>query len=249
MKITSGGWNDMSKLIYIADDEINIRNLIQSFLVKEGYRVESFENGDMLFSAHLQNPCDLVILDVVMPGSSGFVVCMKLREISNVPIIMLTARDTDEDYISGMSLGSDDYFTKPFSPVKLVIRVKAMFRRIEMNETNKTNMSESQCEEIISYGDISMYADKLQIFCNDTNLNVTNKEFALLEYLLNNQDKAVSRDELLSDIWGYESIVETRVTDDTVKRIRRKLSSANSQVSIDTVWGHGFRIAIKDVEQ
>lgn len=237
----------MSKLIYIADDEENVRVLIQGFLKKEGYVVEAFENGDILFETFLAKSCDLAILDVTMPGSSGFVICAKLRAISSVPIIMLTARDTDEDYISGITLGSDDYFTKPFSPVKLTMRVKAMFRRIEIEAKSKASNTDEDEKESISYGDITIYSDKLTAYCNKVMLNLTNKEFSLIEYLIKNSDKAVSREELLIQVWGYDIIVETRVTDDTVKRIRRKLSAANSRVSIDTVWGHGFRIAEKEV--
>jgi DNA-binding response OmpR family regulator len=230
----------MSKLIYIAEDEKNIRRLIQSFLEKEGYKVKAFENGDQLYEAFLNQSCDLMILDIMMPGSSGLIICTKIRAISNVPIIMLTARDTDEDYISGISLGSDDYFTKPFSPVKLTMRVKAMFRRIDMD--TKTN------SETINFADITIHPDKLIAYCKGTELVLTNTEFNLLSYLLDNHEKAVSREELLNKIWGYDNAVETRATDATVKRLRKKLLETDSSVSIDTVWGHGFRISAKAEE-
>jgi len=227
----------MPKLIYIADDEKNIRRLIQSFLEKEGYIVTAFENGDLLYEAYRQKPCDLVILDIMMPGSSGFIICTKLREISKVPIIMLTARDTDEDYISGISLGSDDYFTKPFSPVKLIMRVKAMLRRVDMD-----TKTQAKPEDTITAADITIFPSKLLAHCNGCELALTGTEFNLLSYLIENRDKAVSRDELLNKIWGFDSTVETRATDATVKRLRGKLADAGSQISIDTVWGHGFRI-------
>ncbi|MCL2377509.1 MAG: response regulator transcription factor [Defluviitaleaceae bacterium] len=225
----------MNKLIYIAEDEKNIRHLIQSFLTKDGYHVEAFENGDRLFTAFQAKPCDLIILDIMMPGSSGLIICTKLRAISNVPIIMLTARDTDEDYISGISLGSDDYFTKPFSPIKLTMRVKAMLRRVEMD-------TESQKDEPMIFADIEIHPNKLMAYSLGRDLPLTNTEFNLLAYLLENQDKAVSREELLNKIWGYDSIVETRATDATVKRLRKKLADAGSATLIETVWGHGFRI-------
>ena len=231
----------MSKLIYIAEDEKNIRHLIRSFLLKDGYQVRAFENGDQLYDAFQDKPCDLVILDIMMPGSSGLIICTKLRAISNVPIIMLTARDTDEDYISGISLGGDDYFTKPFSPVKLAMRVKAMFRRVDMDTESDTAK-----DEVISFADIVIHPGKLMAYCNERELPLTNTEFNLLTYLLENQDKAVSREELLNKIWGYDSAVETRATDATVKRLRRKLSDMGSSASIDTVWGHGFRISKKE---
>jgi len=225
----------MSKLIYIAEDEKNIRHLIKSFLEKEGYLVKAFENGDLLYEAFQQKTCDLIILDIMMPGSSGLIICTKLRAISNVPIIMLTARDTEEDYISGISLGSDDYFTKPFSPVKLIMRVKAMLRRVDMD-------TEQKSIESITIADITICPEKFMADSNGSDLKLTSTEFMLLTYLFENQDKAVSREELLNKIWGYDNAVETRATDATVKRLRKKLSDAGSSVSIDTVWGHGFRI-------
>ncbi|MCL2285428.1 MAG: response regulator transcription factor [Firmicutes bacterium] len=230
----------MSKLIYIAEDEKNIRHLIRSFLEKDGYTVKAFETGDGLYNAFQERPCDLVVLDIMMPGNSGLIICTKLRAISKVPIIMLTARDTEEDYISGISLGSDDYLTKPFSPVKLTMRVKAMLRRVEMDTETPVKADGS-----ISYSDIKIYPDKLMAYCNDAELVLTNTEFGLLTYLLENQEKAVSREELLNKIWGYDCAVETRATDATVKRLRKKLSDMDSIVSIDTVWGHGFRVNTK----
>jgi DNA-binding response OmpR family regulator len=119
------------KRIYIAEDETNIRLGIKAFLENAGYIVQDFENGDLLMAAFREIPADLVILDVMMPGSNGFVVCKELRKISRAPIIMLTARDSDLDYATGLDLGSDDYLTKPFSPMALVMRVKAIFRRME----------------------------------------------------------------------------------------------------------------------
>ena len=225
-------------LIYIADDELNIRNLVQAFLQKEGYEVKTFENGDLLFDAFCKKECDLVILDITMPGSSGFVICAKLRAMSDVPIIMLTAKDTEEDYVSGLELGSDDYFTKPFSPKKLTMRVKAILRRVEMQKPDKD----------LNLADIKILPDKLTALCNNEALNLTKTEFNLLSYLIENKDKAVSRNELLSTIWGYENIVESRATDDTVKRLRKKLENANSTVVIKTVWGYGFKVGVKGEE-
>jgi DNA-binding response OmpR family regulator len=120
----------MSKKIYIADDEPNIRNLVKAFLLSDGHDVTAFDNGDYLLMAFKEDPADLVILDVMMPGKNGFQVCKEIRRQSTVPIIMLTARDTDLDYATGLDLGSDDYLIKPFSPMALVKRVEAIFRRV-----------------------------------------------------------------------------------------------------------------------
>ncbi|MCL2357304.1 MAG: response regulator transcription factor [Defluviitaleaceae bacterium] len=225
----------MQKLIYIADDEVNIRNLVKAFLEKEGYRVEAFETGDLLLKAFDEKACDLVILDITMPGTSGLIICTKLRAKSGVPIIMLTAKDTEDDYISGISLGSDDYFTKPFSPVMLTMRVKAILRRVELD----TRESKENTGAVI-YEDLTISPGGMTVHCRDEILNLTKTEFNLLIYLIENKHKAVSREELLNNIWGYAIAVESRATDDTVKRLRRKL--ANSNVSINTVWGFGFKI-------
>ena len=225
----------MKKLIYIADDEKNIRNLMASFLIKEGYDVVQFENGDTLYDTFINKPCDLAILDVVMPGSSGFVICAKLRAASDIPIILLTARDTDEDYITGISLGSDDYFTKPVSPLKITTKVNAIFKR--------QNTKKEKNNKILSFFDLKLSRESLTVICQNINLNLTNTEFNFLAYLMENGERAISREELLTNIWGYDSIVETRATDDTVKRLRKKLSS--SEVSIETVWGFGFRLVKK----
>lgn len=128
---------DEAKMIYIADDENNIRAAIKTFLENAGYTVKDFENGDLLLSTYSEKPADMVVLDVMMPGSNGFVVCKELRKASTVPIIMLTARDSDLDYATGLDLGSDDYLVKPFSPMALVKRVEAIFRRIDFER--KTN--------------------------------------------------------------------------------------------------------------
>jgi len=234
----------MSKLIYLAEDEANIRIPIKAFLEKEGYTVNAFENGDLLFEEFLKKQADLVILDVMMPGSSGFIICTKIRAMSNIPIIILTARGSDEDYTTGISLGSDDYLTKPFSPTKLVMRVKALFRRLEM-ETTHTTISSNQK---IEYGDISVDVDNLTTLCKGKELKLTNTELKFLMHLMRHKDKAISRDELLSKIWEHEYAIETRVTDDTVKRLRKKLTDVDSQVLIETVWGFGFRIGLKNEE-
>ncbi|MCL2387025.1 MAG: response regulator [Defluviitaleaceae bacterium] len=125
---------DERKLIYIADDDYSIREALKTFLESANYDVNVFETGDLLLSAFESKPADLVVLDVMMPGSSGFMVCKELRRFSYVPIIMLTARDSDLDYQTAMDLGSDDFFTKPASPMSIVSRVKAIFRRIEFEK-------------------------------------------------------------------------------------------------------------------
>ncbi|MGI6546429.1 MAG: response regulator transcription factor [Fastidiosipilaceae bacterium] len=228
------------KTIYIADDEQNIREAIKTFLESEGYAVTAFENGNRLLAAFQTAPCDLVILDVMMPGMDGFAVCAELRKLSTVPIIMLTARDSDLDYATGLSLGSDDYFTKPFSAMSLVMRVKAIFRRIEFE---KQNSGRQENARTLSFGDLKMDLRGKSVSTAGKELSLTPNEYDLLKYLMEKNDQAVSRDELLENIWGYNTEIETRATDDTVRRLRRKLEHSN--VVIEAVWGFGFRLKVR----
>ncbi len=229
------------KLIYIADDDNDIREAIRTFLANEGYLVTAFENGDSLLEQYKKEDCDLVILDVMMPGSSGFTICSEIRKISTVPIIMLTARDSDLDYATGLSLGSDDYFTKPFSAMSLVMRVKAIFRRIEFE---KQNSSVNEDSRELAYGDIIIQTKSKKVSAGGREILLTPNEYDLLKYLIERNDQAVSRDELLESIWGYHTEIETRATDDTVRRLRKKMEQSN--VIIEAVWGFGFRLKIRD---
>lgn len=226
----------MSKLIYIADDENNIRKLVKTFLENDGHIVKDFENGDLLLKEFNEKECDLVILDIMMPGSDGFEICTSIRKKSTVPIIMLTARDSDIDYITGITLGSDDYFTKPFSPMALVMRVKAIFRRIDF-EKIQNNKSK---QKVLEFGDITINTDTKTVSSLNEIIDLTPNEYNLLTYLFENKERAVSREELLNKVWGYDSEIETRAADDTVKRLRKKISDTN--ILIETVWGFGFRL-------
>lgn len=229
----------MSKLIYIADDEANIRRLVKKFLENDGYEVKDFETGELLLEEFSRKECDLAILDVMMPGSDGFEICTKLREKSIVPIIILTARDSDIDYITGITLGSDDYFTKPFSPMGLAMRVKSIFRRIDF-ETNKNIQDTNKKFLELKFGNITINTNSKEVSFQDQIIELTPNEFNLLKYLFENSDRAISREELLNKVWGYDSEVQTRAADDTVKRLRKKISITN--VVIETVWGFGFRL-------
>ena len=231
--------SEMKKSIYIADDEPNIREALKTFLVSEGYAVTAFENGDLLLEAFKNEACNLVILDVMMPGSDGFTICTELRKLSTVPIIMLTARDSDLDYATGLSLGSDDYFTKPFSAMSLVMRVKAIFRRIEFE---KGNQGQTEDDRVLQFGDLSIDSGSKIVKISGNELALTPNEYELLRYMLEMKDRAVSRDELLENIWGYKTEIATRATDDTVRRLRKKLEQ--SKVQVEAVWGYGFRLKI-----
>lgn len=232
----------MSHSIYIADDEKNIRDLIKSFLESDGYEVSAFETGDELKAVFDEKPADLVILDIMMPGTDGLTLCRKLREESSVPIIILTAKDSEYDYVQGITIGSDDYLTKPFRPTALLMRVRLLLRRMDMNE--KGDRSSKMSDEDISIGDLTFSGRRNEILCGGRPVKLTRTELKMLSYMMKNPEKAYSRDELLNAIWGYDTKVETRVTDETLRRIRKQLSACESNVSVRTMWGFGYRIEV-----
>lgn len=224
------------KLIYIADDEINICNIIKSFLIKDGFDVEIFIDGHSVLEAFNKKQADMLILDIMMPEIDGYALCSLIRLKSCVPIIIVSAKDTESDKIAGLKLGSDDYLTKPFSPLELIARINSIFRRIDLDKAPVNNNS------VIKIFDVSINLDTKQAEVNGKSLGLTVMELSLLCYLIDNKNRAISRSELLDKIWGFENKVETRATDDMIKRIRKKLSDADSSLKIHTVWGFGFTI-------
>lgn len=223
----------MPKLIYIADDDKNIRELIARFLRNDGFETEVFEDGDSLLRAFSAKAADLLILDIMMPGTDGLSLCALLREKSGAPIIIVSARDSELDRISGIATGSDDYMVKPFSPLELVVRVKAIFRRMSLSR-------EDPQDDELSYGDLRIRIPERQAYLGGRKLELTPTEYSLVVHLIKNSGSAVSREELLRSVWRFESEVDTRVTDDTVKRLRKKLK--DSCVRILPVWGYGFKL-------
>jgi DNA-binding response OmpR family regulator len=228
----------MAKLIYIADDEKNIRDLIRTFLMSDGFEVETFDNGDSLFTRFQSKPCDLVILDIMMPGTDGLGICSLIRAQSNIPIIIVSAKDSELDRITGITLGSDDYLVKPFSPIELTARVKAIFRRI--------NLDQSQIkQDILRFADITLNLSTKETLLGNVKLDLTPTEFAFLTYMFTHQERAVSRAELLKNVWSFASDIDTRATDDVLKRLRKKMK--DSKIVIEAVWGFGFKLAeVKD---
>jgi len=227
----------LKELIYIADDEIKIQELIKMFIKKEGYEVCTFSDGETLLKAFRDRAADMLILDVMMPGIDGLALCSEIRKTNNVPIIFISAKDSESDKIAGLMLGGDDYMTKPFSPVELVLRVKNIFKLLDRDKEIKTN------ENLIRIQDVTIYIDGKYAVCNGEKLKLTPMEFNLLLYLSQNYNRGVSRSELLNKLWGFESEVDTRATDDMIKRIRKKLFDADSLLKIETLWGFGFMIS------
>ena len=229
----------MKKRIYVADDDPNILEILKIFLDNAGFDCKTFETGDELLREFITHPADMAILDLMMPGTDGIEICRQIRAFSSVPIIILTAKDSEMDYTQGITSGGDDYLIKPFKPSLLVMRVKAMFRRIEMEQGKQRD------REIISFGDVTWSEEKHCVECGGRDVGFTEKELEVFRYMLIHQDEAVSRATLLDEVWGYHSEVETRVTDETVRRIKKKLLAAGSSVTIKAVWGYGYRLHAK----
>lgn len=227
----------MSKLIYVADDDKNIRDLIAGFLRNDGFETEVFENGDKLLKAFQSRPADMLILDIMMPGTDGLTLCTKVREASSVPIIIVSARDSEIDRITGITIGSDDYLVKPFSPIELVARVKAIFRRMQADKAQS-------CEDFLKYGDITVSISERQALLGGEKLELTPTEFELIAYLMKNCNRAVPREELLKNVWRFDADIDTRATDDVIKRLRKKIK--DSSVKITSVWGYGFKLEIRE---
>lgn len=223
--------------IFLADDEKNIRDLLASFLEKEGYQVSAFETGDQLLLQFLEETPDLVVLDITMPGTSGLEIARRIKEKSEVPVLLLTARDSDDDYEKGFSYGVDDYFIKPFSPVKLMVKIKVLLGKKQPLPAKVDSLA---------YQDLSLNLSSREICYQGKVIQLTKNEFLVLKALLTAPHKSISREELLQEIWGYSSDIETRVTDDTMKRLRKKLGDIKSPIKIETVWGFGFRIVDGD---
>lgn len=227
----------MTKIIYFADDEKNIRDLVVPFLEHDGFTVRAFETGDLLLEAYKNQKPDLVILDIMMPGTNGLDVMKSIRQYDNIPIIMLTARDSDVDFITAFNLGTDDYFTKPFSPIKLSLHVKALFKLLD----EKAIKNDTQYQFL----DLTLDTEKRIALLSNEEMPLTKTEFDFLLVLIEKPETAFSRETLLNRIWGFDDI-ESRAVDDTIKRLRKKFKQYHSQVSIKTVWGYGFKLIKED---
>ncbi|GAA0470757.1 response regulator transcription factor [Alkalibacillus silvisoli] len=222
----------MAEKVLVVDDEASIITLVQHHLEQSGYEVLSVQDGKEAINLINTVYFDLVILDLMLPGLDGMEICKKLRQQQyTIPILMLTAKDDELDLILGLEFGADDYMTKPFSPKELIARVKALMRRvIDFN-------SKSQ-GEMITVGDLKIYVQEYEVYFKDKLLTLTPKEFELLLYLARHKGQALSREQLMSALWGYEYIIETRIIDVHIANLRDKLS----QHYIKTVRGVGYKL-------
>ena len=220
--------------ILIADDEQKIRKLVGDFLKKSGYDVIEAEDGDeafRLFQAY-KNEIDLIILDIMMPGLNGWEVCRNIREVSNVAVIMLSARSEEFDMLTGYENGADDYVTKPFSPGVLVKRVEALLRRVNFNDTGKNEKEVS---------DLVFNDEAHEVRLGGKEIELTLKEYKILKKFLESPGRVFSREQLLDSIWGFDFSGDVRTVDSHVARLRTKLGEWGNK-HLKTVYGIGYKI-------
>ena len=219
--------------IVIVDDDAAIRELVALYLGKEGYEVACAADGSSAIDTIARERPSLVVLDLMLPGASGYDVCKEVRAASNVPIIMLTARDDDVDKIVGLELGADDYLTKPFNPRELVARVKAVLRRADVPQ-------DRGAAKALRAGALTLDRQRREAHACGVELHLRTKEFDLLAALLEHPGIVLTREQLLDRVWGYSFYGETRTVDVHVQHLRAKL--AGSGVAIQTVRGVGYKI-------
>jgi len=224
-------------IIWVLDDEENIRNLIRRYLEKEGYRVRTFATAEELNNALVSSKPDMFILDIMLPGEDGLSLCRSIRESYDLPIIFVSARGEEFDRVLGLEMGGDDYLAKPFSPRELIIRVKNIFRRLQPAESG-TEKKE------LSYENMTISPEKRIVTVNDEEINFTGKEFDLFFVLAGSPNRPFSREMLLEKIWGLDYEGEERAIDDTIKRIRKKIREKGARPRLTTVWGYGYKFDV-----
>ena len=223
--------------IFIVEDEHRIARFLQIELEHEGYDTAIEENGLRAFERIAQEDYDLVLLDIMLPDMDGMTICRKVREISNIPIIMLTARDDVEDKVHGLDLGADDYITKPFAIQELLARVRNALRKHKNGESDIDINGER-----LQVKDMVMYPSRYEVMVQGEEVQLTKKEYALLEYMLRNKRNVLTRDQILQEVWGYDYTGDTNVVDVYIRYLRAKIDDHFHQKYVYTVRGVGYAI-------
>ncbi len=222
----------MQENILVVEDESKMREFISLYLRNAGYKVIEADTGEAAIEKFEANKVELIVLDIMMPKLDGFQVCKRIREKSKVPIIILTAIEEEMDQVKGYELGADDYVTKPFKIKILIAKVKRLIERIK-EETDK---------RVIVYQELKVDIDGREVWINNRQIRLAPKEFKLLEYLVINRGIAISRNQILEQVWGYDFEGETRVVDNHIKKLRNKLE--NYSTCIKTVISVGYKFEV-----
>ena len=225
----------MAEKIFIVEDERPIARLLQLTLEREGFKTANETNGRRAYERILQEKYDLVLLDVMLPEMDGMEICKRVREVSDVPIIMLTARDEVRDKVEGLDLGADDYMTKPFAPEELLARIRGVLRR---HNERLRNAEESRY--VIK--NMILYPERYEVTVKGEKVELTHKEYALLKYLVENKRNVLSRDQILQTVWGYDYIGDTNVVDVYISYLRSKIDDKFGEKYIYTTRGVGYAI-------
>ncbi len=229
----------LKQKILIADDEAQIREILRIYFEKENFEVVEVEDGAAAILKVQSEKPDILLLDIMMPVLDGIEVCKQVRKMCNLPIIMVTAKDEDDDRIVGLEIGADDYITKPFNSREVVARVKAVLRRAGTHE-KKEGLTR------ITYDGLTIDMEEYQVTAFGRKMTFTTKEMELLWCLASNPGKAFSRNQLLETIWGYSYYGDTRTVDTHIKRVRQKLSiPPDAKWDITTIWGVGYKFEVK----
>ena len=218
--------------IMVVDDETRIRDLLRVILESRGFEVVEAKDGIDAVSKAKENLPDLIILDIMMPGLNGFKSCKQIRSFSDCPILMLTAKGEDYDQLEGFDCGADDYVIKPFTPMVLEARVKALLRRCEKNDIKE------------QFGRLKIDKAARQVWVDGSEIACNRKEFDLLYYLAMNENISLSRDQLLENVWGYDYLGTASTVDAHINRLRAKLETCGSY--INTIRGYGYRFEVNE---
>lgn len=226
----------MEKKVLVVDDEKLIVKGIRFSLEQDGMEVTCAYDGEEALELVKKTEFDVILLDVMLPKLTGFEVCQQIREFSNVPIIMLTAKGDDMDKILGLEYGADDYITKPFNILEVKARIKAIMRR-----SRNTKSEEEEETKVAVFEELKVDCDSRRVYINESEVNLTAKEFDLLELLMFNPNKVYSRENLLNTVWGYDYPGDVRTVDVHIRRLREKIEENPSEPKyIHTKWGVGY---------
>ncbi|WP_163969892.1 response regulator transcription factor [Oceanobacillus halotolerans] len=236
---------DINAKVLVADDEERIRRLIRMYLEREDYIVEEADNGTDALQLALENDYDVILLDIMMPEMDGIEVCQALRKEKETPVIMLTAKGEEANRVQGFEVGTDDYIVKPFSPREVVLRVKALLRRVSASHFDE---NETAPKNLLVFPHLTIDYDAHRVTADGMEVSLTPKEYELLCFLAKSPDKVFNREHLLKEVWQYEFFGDLRTVDTHVKRLREKLNKISKDAAkmIVTVWGVGYKFEVDD---
>ncbi|MBQ9119359.1 MAG: response regulator transcription factor [Lachnospiraceae bacterium] len=227
--------------ILIADDNPDITDVLAAYAAKEGYEPVIASDGEEALTKFEQYSPEIILLDVMMPKLDGYAVCRKIREVSEVPVILITARGEDFERIMGLDIGADDYIVKPFSPSEVMARVRAILRRMTKKEIGPAS------KNILTIADLMINLDEYSLSIDGQKVSLTKKEIETMWTLASNPNKVFTRDNLLDSLWGFDYYGDSRTVDSHIKRLRAKLNAVqHPSWSIETIWGVGYKFELKN---